>query len=84
MFNIRIVKKTRPEFTGFLIKGEEAIPLYRCSKCGASIINEFLCCPYCKTELKWGNTFTEKVERIIDIKEILKYYFYVVNKFLKK
>jgi predicted amidophosphoribosyltransferase len=73
MYKIKIVKKVRPELEGFLIRGKQAFPLYRCPECGASIADKTLCCPVCRLEFKWPYTFSVKDQCMVIIKKILRF-----------
>lgn len=67
MFKIRIVKRKRPILDHFVASGENAYPVYKCSSCKANVADDYICCPYCRTELKWERATRFKLRNLLDL-----------------
>lgn len=57
MKKLKLVKVVVPEIIGYFGNSRETMePDYRCPECGMGVGDNYVCCPYCGSELAWGKT----------------------------
>ena len=54
MKKLKLVKGVVPEIVAYFGNSKETMqPEYRCSECGFGVSDNYICCPYCGSELVW-------------------------------
>ena len=66
---LKLVKVAKVEVVAFLNYNNQRLPEYCCSECGFSVADNYICCPYCGSELDWefdkpSKEFLELIDKL--------------------